>query len=165
MNYIPFDENFIERFWKKVKKVGPDDCWLWQASSTNTGYGQVTQHISGGWGKPRKTKGWGAHQVSFILANGYKPETTCHSCDVKACVNPKHLWAGTPKKNGEDFAKKGLSRYGQKSATAKYSDEQIREVKRLFNAGMRRIDISKKMNIHYQTILDVVSGRRWQRVV
>jgi hypothetical protein len=31
----------------------------------------------------------------------------CHSCDTPRCINPDHLWLGTPKQNSSDMSAKG----------------------------------------------------------
>lgn len=34
----------------------------------------------------------------------------CHSCDVRTCVNPDHLFCGTTKENAQDMVRKGRCR-------------------------------------------------------
>ena len=73
----------MERFWSKVDVRGPDECWLWLASTTRNGYGQFRD------GKMHK-----AHRYAWELANGRPVAeglTVHHTCEVKACVNPSHL--------------------------------------------------------------------------
>jgi hypothetical protein len=77
----------------------PDACWIWQGAKMTKGYGVV--HFNG--------KLIGAHRMAWILANGPIPEGkyVCHSCDVRTCVNPAHLWLGTAQSNNEDAWAKG----------------------------------------------------------
>ena len=89
-----------ERFWEKVAKAGPDDCWLWTASKTRDGYGQIARDRAQG--RPLS-----AHRVAYALAHGLDPLTmevvvVRHKCDVPACVNPAHLEPGTHADNAQD---------------------------------------------------------------
>jgi hypothetical protein len=85
------------RLWSRVVKT--DGCWLWQGSVGSHGYGMVTYYGT-------QTT---AHRVAYILTHGDIPPemVVCHSCDVRRCVNPAHLWLGTQKANVRDAMGKG----------------------------------------------------------
>lgn len=74
--------SLAERFWSKVDKRGPDECWNWTASKQK-GYGQFMLG-----GRPRR-----AHRVAYELLVGPIPEglTLDHLCRNPSCVNPAHL--------------------------------------------------------------------------
>lgn len=102
------------RFHKSyVKKAGPlkDDCWIWIGTPTNTGnpdysYGSIALN----------KKRLQAHRVSWELANNRKVPKgmfVCHKCDVPKCVNPSHLFLGTPMNNMEDRDVKGRAAVGK----------------------------------------------------
>jgi hypothetical protein len=72
-----------DRFWPKVDRRGPDECWPWLAARDNHGYGQMTVDY-----KRKK-----AHRLAYELLMGPIPEglSLDHLCRHPWCVNPAHL--------------------------------------------------------------------------
>jgi hypothetical protein len=83
-----------ERFWAKVwQKAG---CWLWTGGRSGDGYGAIS---AGGYGS-RVLK---AHRVSWELHCGplSPADYVRHTCPIKTCVNPDHLYLYTPREGKE----------------------------------------------------------------
>jgi HNH endonuclease len=89
----------IRRFWAKVRKS--DGCWVWIGARHQVA-GEATYGDFGKFGP--------AHRFSWILANGQIPPglLILHKCDIKHCVNPRHLYLGTGKDNARDYKERGL---------------------------------------------------------
>lgn len=87
---------------RHIERIPLSGCWIWTGSLNRGGYGQLT---SGG-------KHLVAHRASFIAHGGTvkSGEWVLHHCDVRCCVNPNHLYAGTPVDNRRD----ALTRSGWK---------------------------------------------------
>jgi hypothetical protein len=85
-----------ERFWAKVDKRGPDDCWSWRGWHNNdSGYGRLDVQVSG---VRRKLY---AHRIVYELERGSIPDgfQIDHLCRNRGCVNPAHLEAVTQRTN------------------------------------------------------------------
>lgn len=80
-----------ERFWEKVERAGPGECWNWTGWNGHKGYGRIWVD---GAGRP-------AHRVSYELAKGPIPEGLVidHLCRNPGCVNPDHLEPVTQAEN------------------------------------------------------------------
>ncbi len=60
MNLIDITPEERLSFWAKIDRKGPNDCWLWKASLTTNGYGQLTYR-----GTSQR-----AHRFMYELLNG-----------------------------------------------------------------------------------------------
>ncbi len=115
-----------ERFWRKVEKAGPNDCWHWIIKKGLNQYGQFRSYDL--------KRPIGAHVFSFYLANHYVPPEIMHTCDVRSCVNPRHLRAGTRKLNMADMKAKGRApvierRKGEAHHGAKLTEADVRAIR------------------------------------
>jgi hypothetical protein len=102
---MPARRALEERFWEKVNKNGPNGCWVWTASLTSTGYGQIEVDY-------QKVK---AHRVAYKLLVGDIPtdKELDHLCQNPVCVNPEHLQPVSHRDNvirGKGWAKDNLAK-------------------------------------------------------
>lgn len=89
-----------ERFWAKVDKRGPDECWPWTATGNQKGYGFFSY----------KCQNVVASRFCLIIEGFFPPQTgmfALHSCDNPRCVNPAHLRWGTASDNMIDKITRG----------------------------------------------------------
>jgi len=95
------EKELAKRFWPKVDRRGPDECWPWMAYRDRNGYGRIS--VGGRAGRTEL-----AHRLAWTLANGPIPASLCvlHRCDNPSCVRPEHLFLGTQHENLLDMVAK-----------------------------------------------------------
>lgn len=142
----------IERFWSKVDKRSPDECWVWKASTAH-GYGQLKV------GERMIL----THRFSWELHNG--PITdglfVCHNCpsgDNPLCVNPAHLFLGTSAENSADMVEKCRQK------ESRFTPEQVTEIRQCVADGMSQNGLAKALGIPRSTIHAIVKRKIWKHI-
>ena len=126
-----------------------------------------------------------AHRVSYQISTGINLVPTdiiCHRCDNPACINPKHLFKGTHKDNMKDKVLKNRQAKGANNGRyidgrasdnivhkihthgRKLSEEEVIKIKSLIDNNIKLIDISRQLNISYQTIRDIHCNRAYANI-
>lgn len=137
----------IARFYARTTVERDTGCFAWQGAITaGTGYGKVKLG----------DKIMDAHRASWILTHGEIPRGAdiCHTCDNRACVNPRHLFIGSRSDNMIDALEKGRLNL-QALFDAHYvtlSDEQVREVYRRSHAGEERAALAAEFGVSPTTV-------------
>lgn len=168
-----------DRFWSRVARKGPDDCWLWTGGLFGFGYGAC-------WYEGRTTQ---AHRLSWEMAHGPIPDglAVLHRCDNPPCVNPSHLFLGTLADNTYDMMRKGRARLvgtgtpslgdqngsrtrpdrrprGDAVKTSKLTTAQAEEIIRLASAGVARKEIAVRFGIHPLHVSRIYRGGCWKHL-
>ncbi len=145
---------------------GPGGCRVW-ILHTCGGYGVIK------W-KGRMTK---AHRLSWEEENGPIPKgmLVCHRCDVRACINPAHLFLGTHIDNNADRDAKGRQAKGElharrirsgimspakgeRNAKAKLTAEQVMAIRG--DCRLQRV-IADDYGVHKSHISNIVTRKTW----
>jgi hypothetical protein len=152
-------EPFEVRFWKMVSKPTDENgCWIWKGSTRPWGYG----HLGSEKGKhPKMVK---AHRAAYTICVGPIPDGmfVCHHCDNPACVNPAHLFIGTPK-DGLHVHPERAAR-GERNGAAKLNEHQVIEIRTLYaQGGITFRSLARQYGVCKSTIGYVIH-RYWKHV-
>ena len=161
-----------ERFWSRVDRRGYDECWPWLWGCNGQGYGTFYAKAGElGFDRDRQP---GAHRVAFYLIHGRWPEPfALHGCDSPPCcnaVNPAHLHEGNVALNAQEmFARNrqgSCVRSGEGHARAKFTDEQVREIRARYAAGgIFFTELAAEYGVTRTAISYVVKRKRYAEVV
>jgi hypothetical protein len=118
-----------ERFDEKWVPVPESGCWIWIGSCDPHGYARLS--LNGFMAL--------AHRVAVVL---YKKAVlnrrivVIHKCNIRSCVNPEHLYAGTRQDQVAHMQEHGLFAKGESVGTyGTPRDEEIKIACSLANRG------------------------------
>ena len=149
-----------QRVWDSVEFEANTGCWLW----------------TGPMGK--NMRGTLMHDRRQVLASRFSLEVhkgpipqgmfACHKCDTPACVNPDHLFAGSPQDNVDDMIAKGRRREGGKLFGAdhrrsKLTDSDVRVIRALLTRHSSK-KIARYFDLYPNAIDNIKTGKTWWRV-
>lgn len=146
-----------ERFWTKVDRRGPDECWEWTGARTSGGYGNF-------WDGQTSTH---ASRVSWELHYGPIPEDmlVCHHCDNRPCVNPAHLFLGTYADNLQDASNKGRlpgpGIKGEEIATSKLTEPDVLEIATRLAGDETHATIAADYGVSRAAVSYIARGESW----
>ena len=155
-----FDMNDIIRFNNKIlyPKDIENECWIFQSSGVPKGYRVIY------WNKKQDY----AHRIMYMLYHKLssipKNMYICHKCDNPPCVNPNHLFLGTPTDNVMDMKQKGRENHlnGENIKTSKLTEDNIREM--LSGKFKTTKEICDYFNIGRQIVLHILNGNNWKHI-
>lgn len=131
-------------------------CWLLMTSIRAKGYAA----------RSFKGRQSDAHRASYEAYVGEIPVgmQVLHRCDVRNCVNPKHLFLGTNSDNMQDMLSKGRGSVGERHYKAVLTDELVRKLRSEYQPGDSWMELERKTGINRGVLRPAILGITWKHV-
>lgn len=134
-----------------------DDCIPWPYAVGKAGYGMT-------WANGKLTS---AHVAAWYLAHrkpiprkrqGVRSRYLCvlHSCDNRACINPRHLFRGTQAISMASMVAKGRAVNRKGTHWKCLTEDQIKNIHEMRGRGGSVVEIASKLSISYWAV--------WRRI-
>ena len=143
------EHTLADRFWDYVDIKGKDECWEWKGSKTAANYGLM-------WFNGELQY---AHRLSLEMDGRPVPSKwyACHRCDNPPCVNPKHLFPGSPRDNSLDMVSKNRHLHGETHPFAKLSSVDVDTIRQMAEENILLVEIAEQFGIHPSYVATIVN--------
>lgn len=173
---LPFWPRFLDR----VNKT--ESCWIWTGFKDKGGYGVLRRNGS----SVRAHRAILELKLARKISHGM---LACHTCNNPSCVNPEHIYEGSPKENTADMFKAGrhASQFktdwkcyatgadhhwtkdpthavGENNGRAKLSEPEVISIISRLASGEKRSIIAKEFNVTWTTIANIGNGKLWKHI-
>lgn len=142
----------IEALLREKSQPQDSGCVLWTGYTQPNGYGYINigkLHVA-------------AHRAALLVAGGHLPDDmdACHTCDVRACIEPTHLYAGTRKQNMADCTARGRHNKptGEAHWAAKLTSQDVASIRAARSSGATTVSLAKQFNVNHATISRIARG-------
>jgi hypothetical protein len=109
-----------------------------------------------------------AHRYAYELVHGPIPDglSCLHKCDVRTCVNERHLFVGSQADNMADMAAKGRSNQGERAHFAKLTEEQVRDIRQRYVPHVvTQYALAAEYGVQQTLISQIVQGKIWKHLL
>lgn len=142
-------ETFLE-----LQAQQTDECVLWPYGQNGHGYGRVDHDGTR----------YPTHRLSCTIAHGEPPfpkADAAHSCNNRACMNPRHLRWATRADNCADRISDGTANRGERHGNSKLTEYQVREMRIYARSGVTQQNLAAYYGVAPRAISMIVRGKRW----
>lgn len=131
-----------------------NNCWHFLGSKNTLGYGTLC--------------GEGAHRIAYrSMVGPIGSKHVLHKCDYPPCINPRHLFLGTPKDNTRDMISKGRNRYKALKGTDHWNHKltwtQVNSIRERRKIGETIKSLCRRYNMSNGGIQKIIYGVHWNR--
>jgi hypothetical protein len=103
-----------------------------------------------------------AHRASYEGHRGPIPDGmfVCHTCDNPGCINPDHLFLGTPADNTADMMEKGRSGRGERKG-GRFTEDDVRAI---LQSDERHSALAQRYGVSQSHIHQIKHRKIWSHV-
>ena len=143
----------VEDVLENTKRNGA--CMEWQGGLNKEGYGACCVY--------GLFKSQLLHREVFALVYGSRPSVVMHACDNPRCINPKHLFAGSPEANLIDKLLKGKQARGEQNGNSKLTEAEVKRIRHMHRNGTGTyLEIGMTFGVSRSTVWRVVTETHWK---
>ena len=165
MNYEKRQASIARRLLKYSTDQDQNGCIHWIGHSDKNGYGMLEVTFENG------KKLMRSHRLAYEQKNGPILDGlwVLHKCDKPTCINPNHLFLGTPKDNVQDMMSKKRNKCGklglpgEKNPKAKLTVDQVKAM-RLHSNYIKPKDLAILYSMSVPNVRKIINHVYWKNV-
>lgn len=135
----------------------PDSCIIGNGLPDPDGYRRI------GIGGQSERRRYYTHRLVYRAFVGelHSRHVVMHTCDNPACINPKHLRAGTHAQNMQDMVDKRRHEWGEDHYNAKLTADQVRTIRD--DKRPHRV-IAEEFGVTRSVVSNIKARRIWKHL-
>ena len=93
--------------------------------------------------------------------------SVCHTCDVRCCVNPDHLFLGTHDDNMKDRDEKGrqAKQKGSSHGLAKLTEADVLDIRARYAAGgVTQRELAEEYGVNQSLVSYIKNKQIWKHI-